>query len=166
NDAAQAYVDAARLGINCRQGGNEIDGLMGMTIEAMGTYELQKVMPNLDTKTSAALAKQLEAAQLNQESWEQILQNEKYWMHRAYPDLRYRIAALFRWKATKTEDAKMEKKFNAQQNKTRRLMLDLAAHAYQLDKGHRPTNVTDLVPGYLKASPIDPLTGKEMTLTP
>ena len=166
NDAAQSYVDATRLGIYCRQGGNVMDGLIGLSIEPMGTLSLQNGVPNLDARTSAELARKLETAASDEESWAQIRENENTWSSRTFPGLQYRVAAFFRRKATKAEDAKMEKKFNAQQNRTRRLMLDLAAHAYQLDKGHRPTNLADLVPAYLKTAPIDPLTGKEMTLTP
>jgi hypothetical protein len=166
NNTAQAYVDAARLGIDSRQGGNVIDGLVGIAVEAMGTFSLQQLVPNLDAKTSAELARQLEAVNSNEESWMQIRENEKNWSRRTFPGLQYRLAAFLRRNATKAEDAKTEKKFNAQQNRMRRLMLDLAAHAYQLDKGHHPANVADLVPDYLKAAPVDPLTGKQMTLTP
>jgi hypothetical protein len=166
NDAAVAYLDAGRLGIDSRRGGPLIDNLVGINNEWMGTSRLQKLVPDLDAKTSAALARQLEAVDEERESWEQILQNEKYWVRNMYPGLQYRVAALFRWKATKAENAKMQQKFKAQQNRMCRLMLDLAAHAYQLDKGHRPTNVTELVPAYLKAAPVDPLTGKQMTLSP
>jgi len=166
NDAAQAYVDATRLGIDSRQGGNVIDGLVGMALEAMGTFGLQKIAPNLDEKKSAELARQLETVATDEDSWLQIRENEKYWSRRAYPGLQYRATALFRWRATKAEDVKIEKKFEAQQNSFRRLILNLAAHAYELDKGHRPTNVAELVPTYLKAEPIDARTGKAMTLTP
>lgn len=166
NDAAQAYLDATRLGIDSRQGGPLIDTLVGINNEGMGTSRLQRLRPGLDAKTSAELARQLEAVDSGKDSWEQVLQNEKYWSRNTYPGLQYRVAALFRWKATKAENAKIKQKFYAQQNRTRRLILDLATHAYQLDKGHRPTKGTDLVPAYLKAAPIDSLTGKEMTLKP
>lgn len=166
NDAAQAYLDSVRLGVASRRGGPLIDNLVGIAEEAMGTAPLQKVMPNLDAKTSADLAHQLEALDGERESWEQIVENEKYWTGNMYPGLQYRLASLLRWNATKAEVAKARQRFNTQQNKTRRLMLDLAAHAYQLDKGHRPTNAADLAPAYLKAVPIDPLTEKQMTLTP
>jgi len=42
---------------------------------------------------------------------------------------------------------------------TRQLLIDLAARAYELDKGQSPANVADLVPDYLKAIPQDPFTG-------
>ena len=41
-------------------------------------------------------------------------------------------------------------------------MVDLAARAYELDKGHPPASAADLVPEYLKAVPQDPVTGTNM----
>jgi hypothetical protein len=166
NDAVQSYLDLTRLGINSRQGGNLIDGLVGIAVEAMGTSPLQTLVPNLDAKTSAELARQLEAANSDKESWEQILQNEKYWARRTFPGVQYRIAELVGSVESRASKAKSKQRLDTQDAKARRLILDLAAHAYQLDKGHRPANVSDMVPAYLKAAPIDPLTGKEMTLTP
>jgi hypothetical protein len=166
NDAARTYLDAARLGIDSRQGGPLIDNLVGIANESMGTARLQKLVPYLDAKTSADLARQLETASADQESWPQILQNEKNWSRQAFPGLQHRIAEIVTSFETKAAREKGGKRYEAQQAKTHRLILDLASHAYQLDKGNRPTNVADLVPVYLKAAPIDPLTGKDMTLTP
>jgi hypothetical protein len=166
NDAARTYFDAARFGIDSRQGGPLIDNLVGIANESMGTARLQKLVPNLDAKTSGDLARQLEAASADQEPWPQILQNEKYWSRQAFPGLQHRIAEIVTSLETKAAREKGGKRYEAQQAKTQKLILDLAAHAYQLEKGHRPTNVADLVPAYLKAAPIDPLTGKEMSLTP
>ena len=59
-----------------------------------------------------------------------------------------------------------EQHFEKQQSQTRQLIIDLAARAYELDKGHRPTSVTDLVPDYLKAIPQDPFSGTNMVYSP
>jgi hypothetical protein len=166
NDAARAYLDAARLGINSRRGGLLLDALVGIAIESIGTSQLQKMVPGLDAKTSGQLARELEALDANKESWEQILQNEQYWSRRMSPGFNHRLAELFLHKQLSADRAKAEKRFNAQQTKTRRLVIDLAAHAYELDKAHRPANINDLVPVYLKAVPQDPISGKNMTLTP
>jgi hypothetical protein len=39
------------------------------------------------------------------------------------------------------------------------LLIQLAARAYELEKGERPKRLTDLVPAYLNTIPQDPLTG-------
>ena len=166
NDAARAYFDLMRLGINSREGGPLIDNLVGIAVEAMGTSPLQNLAPYLDAKTSAKLVHEFEIADSNRESWGQVLHNEKYWVRGVHPGPQHLIAELFTSAKLKASDAKEKQRFETQQIKTRRLMLDLAAHAYQLDKGHRPTNAADLAPDYLKAVPIDPITGKEMKMTP
>ena len=49
---------------------------------------------------------------------------------------------------------------------TSQLLIDLAARAYELEKGHRPASLADLVPDYLKAIPQDPVTGTNMVFPP
>jgi competence protein ComGC len=61
-------------------------------------------------------------------------------------------------------EQKWVSKANAQQTRTRLMLVQLAARAYELEKGERPKNLADLVPAYLKAIPQDPLTGTNMVL--
>jgi len=84
----------------------------------------------------------------------------------AHSGLKYRIEELITAAETKAARDRTEQKWKAQQVRTRTLMLDFAAHAHELDKSHRPASASDLVPTYLKSVPIDPVTGKEMKLTP
>jgi hypothetical protein len=41
-----------------------------------------------------------------------------------------------------------------------------ASRAYELNKGHRPTSASDLVPDYLKAIPQNPITRTNLILMP
>ena len=52
------------------------------------------------------------------------------------------------------------------QNTEGKLLIDLAARAYELEKGKPPTGVADLVPDYLKAVPQDPFTGTNLVYSP
>ena len=63
-------------------------------------------------------------------------------------------------------EQKAANKYKEQQLKTRRLMIDLAARAFHLEKGHRPSSLADLVPDYLKGVPLDPFAGTNMVYTP
>ena len=166
NDAARAYLDAVCVGINSRRGGTLLDALVGIAIENFGTSQLQKVAPSLDAKTAAELARALETFDANKETWSQILQNEKYYSRRTFPGLQHRIAELFTAKMLAPAQAKGEQRFNAQQTRSRMLMIQLAVQAYQLDRGHAPGKIADLVPTYLKAIPQDPATGHEMIYMP
>ena len=62
----------------------------------------------------------------------------------------------------KRNGQRAQKSYQAEQLRARRLMIDFAARAYELDKGHRPAGAADLVPEYLKAVPKNPSTGKKM----
>jgi hypothetical protein len=166
NAAANAYLDATRLGVECRRGGPLIDNLIGLAIESMGTTHLQSFAGKLDAKTSGELAREIETLDAQRETWPQVLQNERDWSRRAFPGFRYRIATFFASSKLKAARAKTGQRFNAQTEKTRRLMVDLAAHAYEMEKGRPPGSIADLVPNYLKAVPQDPAAGKAMTLNP
>jgi len=166
NGAEDSYLDAIRLGIECPRGGTLIDALVGNAIEAMGTWQLKKVIPNLDAKTSGEMAHQLEALDATKETWGQVLQEEKYWSRRTFPGLEHRVGELVGWYSLRASKAKAKQRLITQQTKTRKLIIDLAARAYELDKGHRPAAAADLVPKYLNAIPQDPVTGKNQTLTP
>jgi hypothetical protein len=59
-----------------------------------------------------------------------------------------------------------EQKLIEHQRGMRRLSVELAARAYELEKGHPPSSLSDLVPDYLTAIPQDPLTGTNMVFSP
>jgi hypothetical protein len=155
-DAANSGLDMVRLGIESSRGGVLIDALVGVAIEAMGTAELQKVVGNLDAKSCREAAQKLEALDAQKQSWEQIMAQEHYWSRKAFPQLQWRLASLINYSSTRKAEARTEQKFRASQAKTRKLLIDLAARAYELDNGHRPSSIADLVPTYLKAIPEDP----------
>ncbi|HEY2082465.1 MAG TPA: hypothetical protein VGI88_06735 [Verrucomicrobiae bacterium] len=166
NDAANAYLDTIHLGFESPRGGVIIDGLVGIAIEAIGTAQLQKIIGSLDEKTCADLARKIEMLDAHEEPWNQILQNESDWSRNAFPGFEQWMGELLNWKASKKALKKAEARSKTQQTKTRRLMIDLAARTYELEKGHPPGSVIDLVPDYLTAIPQDPFTGTNMTLAP
>jgi hypothetical protein len=166
NDAANAYLDAIHLGFASQHGGVLIDGLVSIAIEAIGSAQLQRIVGNLDQKTCADLARKIETLNAQEEPWSQILQNEHDWSRNAFPGFEHWLGQLLNWNASKNALKKAEVRSHTQQTKTRRLMIDLASRAYELEKGHPPKSLTDLVPDYLTAIPQDPVTGTNMTLAP
>ena len=165
-DAAQSYLDAVRLGHKSARGGVMIDQLVGTAIEAMGTAGLEKLVDQLDAKTCRETAATLETLDAQGQTWNEVMQQERAWSRRTYPDIRYRMAELVMSSSLKKALQKAGQKFNGQEKKTRQLMVDLAARAYELENGHRTASVADLAPDYLKAIPKDPFTGTNMVLTP
>jgi len=166
NDAAKSYLDAIHFGNEAGRGGILIDEMLGVAIRSLGVEQLQKITDNLDAKSCRETAAILEALDAQSQTWPEIIQQEQAWSRRTFTSLRYRICRpLFAKMVGKTHN-KAEQTFKKHQKQTRQLIIDLAARAYELDKGHHPANFADLVPDYLKAIPQDPLTGKDMVYSP
>jgi hypothetical protein len=105
----------------------------------------------------------LETLDSQRQTWDEVMQQERDWSRRTFPGIRNELARLMTRNSLNQVYQSAEQKFENQQSKTRQLIIDLAARAYESDKGHSPANLADLVPDYLKAIPQDPLTGTNMT---
>jgi len=165
-DAAKSYLDTIRLGNKFARGGVLIDALVGFAIENMGAAGLQKITGQLDAKTCRETAATLETLDAQRQTWTEVMQQERAWSRRAYPGIKYRWSELVMSSSLKKAYQAGERKFNKQQLKTRQLLVDLAARAYELDKGQSPGSVADLVPDYLKAVPQDPVSGTNLIYSP
>jgi hypothetical protein len=165
-DAAKSYLDTIRLGNKSARGGVLIDALVGIAIEAMGTAGLEKLVDQLDAKTCREAAATLEMLDAQRQTWKEVMQQERTWSRRTYPDIRYRMAELVMSSSLKKAYRAGERKFNKQQLMTRQLLVDLAARAYQLENSRRAAGVAELVPDYLKVVPKDPVSGTNLVLPP
>lgn len=161
--AARDYLDSIEAGIRSARGGVLIDGLVSLAMESIGTENLQAVVPRLKSSTCREIAQSLEQLDAQRETITEIMKNEHTWSRRAFPGLRYRIQALFMRGSTAAAIKKAQAKFEKQQTRLRSLILQLAARAYELDKGEAPKTASDLVPDYLKAVPVDPVSGRELS---
>jgi len=164
NDAVNAYLEIVHLGIESRRGGVLIDGLVGVAVEHIGTRNLQSFAGTPDAKACRQAAGALEKFDAGRESWNTIVETERAWSRNSQFSLQERIAGLLMSGSLKPALQKGQTKFNEQVERTRNLMIELAARAYELENGHRPTNITVLTPGYLKTIPLDPVGGTNMTL--
>ncbi|HXR46346.1 MAG TPA: hypothetical protein VN784_02810 [Candidatus Limnocylindrales bacterium] len=165
-DAVQSDLDMIRLANDSASGGVIIDQLVGIAIEAIGVANLQKVIDQLDTKTCRDTAATLETLDSQRQTWPEVMQQERDWSRRTFPGIRNELGRLMSRNTLNKVYQNAEQRFEEQQSKTRQLIIEFAARAYELDKGHRPGNITDLVPDYLKAIPQDPLTGTNMVYLP
>jgi hypothetical protein len=162
-DAAEAYLAVIRLGCAVSQGGLIIDSLVDIAIESIGTSGMQRLVPTLDATQCREAATALEACEARRESTDTIVRQERAWARRIW-GFKGQIARLFTFKTLRRIEQKWMSKANAQQTRTRLLLIQFAARAYELEKGERPKSLADLVPAYLKAIPHDPLTGTNMVL--
>ncbi len=165
-DAVQSDLDMIHLANDSANGGVIIDQLVGIAIEVISVRQMQKLVDQLDAKSCRETAETLELLDSQKQTWSQVMQQERDWSRRTFPGIRNELARLMSRNSLNQAYQKAGQKFAAQRSKTRQLMVDLAARAYELDKGHPPANLTDLVPDYLKAIPQDPLTGTNMVYSP
>ena len=165
-DAAKSYLDAVRLGNKSARDGVLIDALVGIAIEAIGTAGLEKLVDQLDAKTCREAAATMETLDAQEQTWKEVMLQENAWSRRTFTSLSYRIYRPLLSKMSAKAYQTGERKFKKRQIMTRQLLIALAARAYELENGHRPASLTDLVPDYLKAVPKDPVSGANLVLPP
>jgi hypothetical protein len=165
NDAARVCLETIRYGEESSRGGVMIDRLVGIVCETIGVNSLQKIMGALDARTCRALSKQLLEIERRQESVTDVLRNEAEWVRRTFP-VRQRIQAMIpieRLNPIKRVRKGFVKQCNQSELQLRRLMIDLATRAHELEHGQPPKSLNELVPDYLDAVPVDPATGTKLT---
>lgn len=159
--AADSYVDLMRLGAATGHGGILMDAMVGTAIESIGTAGLQTFVNQTDAKTCRETAAALEALDAVRPSWQDVLRQEDNWIRRTFGARSVLVEFVYH-RQMKRNGPKAQRVFQAEQLKARRLMIDFASRAYELDKGHRPASAAELVPEYLKAVPKHPVTGKDL----
>jgi hypothetical protein len=165
-DAAKSYLDAVHFGNEATRGGVLIDQMVGMAVESIGTSHLINLADRLGAKSCRETAVALETLDSQRQTWDEVMQQENDWSRRTFPGVRNEFARIIEHNSLQKVDRACELKFKTREQKTRQLMIDFAARAYELDKGKSPASVSDLVPDYLQAIPQDPLTGANMVYSP
>ncbi len=165
-DAAKSYLDTIHLANEAARGGLLIDGLVGIAIENIGMDHLQRLVPHLDAAACRETAVSLATLDFQAQSWIDLMQQENTWSYAAFRGWRYELARLETGKSINAAIASSKRKIDAQEQRTRQLIIALATRAYELDKGHPPASAADLVPDYLKAVPQDPVTGTNLVYSP
>jgi len=165
-NAAESYLEVVHLGIESPRGGQVIDQLVGTAFEAIGVVGLQGLIGQLDAKTCREAAATMETLDAQRQSWNDVMLEERYWSLRTFPGIGNELGRLVMHNSLKESYQLAEEKLREQNKKAHQLMINLAARAYELDKGKRPANVAALMPEYLKAIPQDPVTGTNLILSP
>ena len=165
NEAARIYLEGIRFGQKSSQGGVVISRLVGISCEAISMGRLEPLGNQLDGQACHEIAQALEAIDATEEPVEETLNQEKLWSRKVF-GLRGQITALVMYKSIRESKNKFVRRVQASTLRRRQLILTLAARAYELEKGKRAQSAADLVPGYLKAVPQDPVTGTNLVLGP
>jgi len=159
--AAGCDMDLIRLGADTARGGILIDAMIGSSIESIGSTDLARLVNQLDARTCRDAASTLERIDTEKPSWDGVMKQEDDWIRRTF-GMRAVLVEIVFHQQMKRNGVRAQKGYLAEQLKLRRLELDLASRAYNLDKGHNPASAADLVPEYLKAIPKSPSTGKNL----
>lgn len=160
--AAECDMDLIRLGADAARGGILMDALVGNSIESIGSVDLAKLFNQLDAQTCREAATTLEGLDAEKPSWDGVLKQEDDWIRRTFGMRAVLVEFIYRHQLKQGNGMRAQKNYQAEQLKLRRLELDLASRAYELDKGRRPGSAAELVPEYLKAVPKHPVTGKNL----
>lgn len=164
-DAANSYLDVVRMGNEVSHGGLLVDEMIGVAITSLGETELQEIVTNLDATTCRKTASTLETLAASRQTWAATLQQEEAWSRRVFGWRRDWMKLIY-YSARQKNLQRATETLNKTEQQEDRLLIALAARAYELDQGKPPANATDLVPEYLKAVPQDPVTGTNMVYLP
>jgi hypothetical protein len=168
--AAKSYLDAIHLGNEAGRGGVLIDEMTGISIQSLGLGQLGKIVDNLDAKSCRETVTTLAILDAQRQSWADVLQQQNAWSRRSFSGLQGRAIRLYGnlvyYRMRQRTYQRAINTMESTQNTEGKLLIDLAARAYELEKGKPPTGVADLVPDYLKAVPQDPFTGTNLVYSP
>jgi hypothetical protein len=159
--AVECDLELIRLGADAARGGVLVDALIGSSIESIGSTDLAKLASQLDAQTCRDAAATLERVDAEKPSWDGVMKQENDWIRRTF-GMRSIVVEFIFHQQMKRNGARTQKNYLAEQLRLRRLELDLASRAYELEQGHHPASSADVVPEYLKAVPKSPSTGKNL----
>jgi hypothetical protein len=159
NDAVNSYLDLIHLGNESARGGGLMDQMLGTAMESIGVDHLQELVDQLNAKSCRKTTATLVILDSQRQTWDEVMQQEHDWSRRTFPGIRYELVRVMSRHSMQKTRQQAKQQFDKQASKTRQLIVQFAARAYELDKGHPPANLADLVPDYLKSIPQDPLTG-------
>jgi hypothetical protein len=162
NEAVRTCVDCVRFGAKSGRGGLLIHRMMGVVIQTLSLSALEPLIESTDTITARESALNLEAAIVESEPVDMMLQRERSSSKNGGSILLSFVMGFVRPAQMRKPIATIRQADDANRARLQNDMLALAVRAFELDSGSRPLSVKDLVPKYLKSVPIDPATGSEM----
>lgn len=158
--AAASYRDAVVLGSQIARGGLLIEAVAGYDCESLGLRELRRLLPGLPRKTCSELNAVLGEIETSREPWENIGRREQLLFYNTAP-VRVRVSmsvsptplySFDHWEWSRPRaDALL-----------RLARTHLALRMYWLDHAKYPDRLSELVPVYVAAVPIDPFGGNSL----
>lgn len=159
--AAECDMDLIRLGADAARGGILNDALFGIGIRSTGAADLTKWINQLDARTCRDYAGMLGQLDAEMAPWPEVLKQETGWVRRTFGWISPLVEVIMH-RQLKRVGPRLQRNYNAQVLNVRRVTINLAARAFELDKGRPPAGNAELVPDYLQAVPKHPTTGKPL----
>ena len=164
--AANIHLEVMRLGQASARGGLMIDKLVGVAVENIGLTGLARMFTHLNTESCRSTIKALKELDADASSALVYLKRDRQWGRKATGTsaLSAWIQSVLMTKMLRQTDRKFTARLAATDRHRRKLLLNLASRAYELENGKRPLRAEELVPSLLRAVPKDPETGTNLVL--
>lgn len=165
-------LDQMRFSHATMRGGVLINYMVGSACETTAVRRMTNLLSELNAEQCKQAARFLEEIDSQRDSFEEIAARELEWQHRTF-SVWDRLKAGFEKHVLRDNDLSAlaealagdsEKTYNSRTLEVRRLLLKLAARAYELETGGRPSELSKLIPSHLKEIPRDPTTGTALDL--
>ena len=164
-EALTNYLDALRVSHEAVRGGVMLHRIAGFSMEQLAVGAVRTFVTNGAAAQCRQAALALEEIESRREPMEETIARERNWAFQT-GDWRQKLMLRFFQRTLRRNEQQLAKQFQTRQLKARELMIAWAARSYELEQGKSPTTAADLVPAFLKSIPRDPMTGRELPLTP
>ena len=172
-NAMALYLDQVRLGHSMMRGGLLINFMIGSATETWAVRRMTNLLSELNAEQCKQAARFLEESDSQRDIFEEVNARELEWQRKTY-SVFVRLNEGFKKHVLRQTDpfsalanslvGDPEKEYGLRTLEVRRLLLKLAARAYELETGSRPSEPSKLIPSYLKEIPRDPTTGSALDL--
>jgi hypothetical protein len=168
--ALNECLDLLRFSRAIQSQGTLIDFLIGTACEVIAVNQITNILAGIFAGLSAAdckrAAKALEQHEAAREPLRRIEGREVEWSRRTFGPLT-RIRLMIRSRSLeplRPGSIDVTVQYNRQIRAVRLVSIRLASHAFKMEHGRKPQTITDLVPEFLSAVPLDPVSHQPLEL--
>jgi len=172
-NALALCLDQVRFSQGIMRGGIRISYRVGSACELIAVRRMTNLLSGLNSEQCKQATRFLEEIDSQRDSFEKIADRELEWQRRTYTVFvrlkeGFKKHVLHQTNPFSAETDELagnpEREYALRTLEVRRLLLKLAARAYELETGSRPSELSKLIPSYLKETPRDPATGSPLAL--
>jgi len=162
NEAARCFTDCIMFAHTAHRHGLMIDELVGIACQAIGARQLVQVAPHVSPDERREILSELIALDQAREPASAIEQRDREWSRGAYGSLRSTWARFLTRKSIRAAEVSFEQKQARSVAALWLVMTELAVRGYEAKNGKPPMTLTELVPAWLPAIPIDPFSNRPL----